>query len=498
MRARRDGSNSLYGKSKTKPWEHQEQGYELAMRLDGSGIWFDMGCGKTKVAVDVHHNISSWLTLVVCPKKAIDSVWPEEFETHCASTNTTVLALGGKEPTSKKAEMLERAIKQAVLDKRSLIVIINYDAVWRGELGKLISRIKWQLIIADEIHRIKSHSGKASKFMARLAWMPHRPKLIGLSGTPFPHSPLDAFGVCRFLDVSIFGKYWTPFRSRYAVCGGPHNNWVKGYKNIDELTKKVAEISISVRSEDVQDLPEFQDIPLTYEMNPKQKKIYEEFEAEMIAETDNDVMTASNALVKMLRLQQIASGFAVDDQKVITNLSHGKSELLAELLEDLPREPLVVFCQFREDLRRIAETAVDAKRGYFEISGRRDDLTEWKEAVREARESVDDLEPKPFPVLGVQIQSGGEAIDLTLARYCVYWTTGVSLGKYAQSRKRVHRPGQEFTVFYYTLAAKGTVEESIARSMKRRKKMIDGILDKMGPKYAELFNKGQEDWEYGS
>ncbi len=474
------------------------------MRLDGSGIWFDMGCGKTKVAVDVHHNTDSRLTLIVCPKKAVESVWPDEFEVHCASTNTTVLALGGKEPTSKKAKTLEDAAKSAIMDGRSLMVIINYDAVWRGELGKLISRIKWQLIIADEIHRIKSHSGKASKFMARLAWMPHNPKRIGLSGTPFPHSPLDAFGVCRFLDVSIFGKYWTPFRSRYAVCGGPHNNWVKGYKNVNELTKKVAAISISVRSEDVQDLPQFQDIPLTYEMNPKQKKIYDEFEAEMIAETDNDVMTASNALVKMLRLQQIASGFAVDDQKVITNLSHGKSELLAELLEDLPKEPLVVFCQFREDLRRISETAQGsetvkgAERGYFEISGRHDDLKEWKGAVKEARDSAGGMEPKPFPVLGVQIQSGGEAIDLTLARYCVYWTTGVSLGKLVQSRKRVHRPGQEFKVFYYTLAARGTVEESIARSMKRRKKMIDGILDKMGPKYAELFKKGQEDWEYGS
>lgn len=471
-----------YGKSKTEPWEHQERGYELAMAHQGVGIWFDMGCGKSKLTVDLTHNTRSQFTLIVCPKKAVDGVWPEEFDVHCADPDTNVLALAGKESTDKKAKKLREALDASARSKNPLVLVINYDSVWRGELGKLIMKVKWGLIACDEIHRIKSHSGKASKYMGKLAEINVTAKRIGLSGTPMPHSPLDAFGVWRFLNVEIFGKYWTPFRSRYAVVGGPNNNWVQGYKNIDELTDKIAPYSIYVKSEDVQDLPETQDIPLVYEMEPKQKKIYDEFEAEMVAEVDDEVMSASNALVKMLRLQQIASGFAVDDEGRVTDLSKGKQELLADLLEDLTNEPVVVFCQFKEDLRRIKETAESAGREYFEISGSRSDLQEWKKYIREKNSP---------PVLGVQIQSGGEAIDLTLAHYFVYWTTGVRLGMYSQSRKRGHRPGQKKKVFFYTLAAKGTVEESIARALKRRKKMIDGILEKMGRRFADLFMKAQ-------
>jgi hypothetical protein len=45
-------------------------------------------------------------------------------------------------------------------------------------------------------------------------------------------------------------------------------------------------------------------------------------------------------------------------------------------------------------------------------------------------------------VLGAQLKSGGVGIDLTRARYGIYYSLDFALADYLQSRKRLHRPGQ--------------------------------------------------------
>jgi len=50
---------------------------------------------------------------------------------------------------------------------------------------------RWDLVIADEAHRIKAPSGKASMFFKRLRTKAlHR---VLLTGTPMPHGPMDIF-----------------------------------------------------------------------------------------------------------------------------------------------------------------------------------------------------------------------------------------------------------------------------------------------------------------
>jgi SNF2 family DNA or RNA helicase len=113
----------------------------------------------------------------------------------------------------------------------------------------------------------------------------------------------------------------------------------------------------------------------------------------------------------------------------------------------------------------VHEAAKLTARDSLELSGSVRQLEQWQ-----AGEA---------PVLAVQIQSGGTGVDLTRAAYCVYLSTGFSLGDYEQSLARVHRPGQDRTVFYYHIVAKDTVDEKVYAALRARKKVVEAILDEV-------------------
>ena len=79
-------------------------------------------------------------------------------------------------------------------------------------------------------------------------------------------------------------------------------------------------------------------------------------------------------------------------------------------------------------------------------------------------------------VLAVQIQAGGLGLDLTLARYAIYYSLGFSLGDYSQSMARLHRPGQTHPVEYIHIVASGTVDETVMDALARREAVIETIL----------------------
>jgi SNF2 family DNA or RNA helicase len=83
------------------------------------------------------------------------------------------------------------------------------------------------------------------------------------------------------------------------------------------------------------------------------------------------------------------------------------------------------------------------------------------------------------PVLAVQIDSGGVGVDLTRARYSVYYSLGFSLGSYEQSLARIHRPGQTRPVEYIHLLAQDTVDEQVMVALARRADVVNSVLQQM-------------------
>ena len=414
-------------------------------------------CGKSWVASALLSGRDHRRVLVCCPLSVVD-VWPKQFALHSGRGELVVPLVG---PVTKKRDTAIKAIEQA--KDRPLVLVTNYDSAWREPFGSWAMSAGFDCLIHDECHRLKSSSGKASIWASRMAKIvPYR---IGLSGTPYPHSPLDGYGVCRAIDSKVFGGSFVSYRNRYAVMGGWEGKQVIGWRDLDDMNKRFYSIAIRKTKEECLDLPAFQHVVVPIKLAGRAAKLYRDLETDFVAEVRSGVVTASNALVRMLRLQQMTSGYCcVDD--LVERIGEEKQKALADLLEDVgPNEPFVVFCRFRHDLREIERIAGAAGRPYNEVSGDRKELESWNAAGAGA-------------VLGVQTQSGGLGIDLTKARYVCYYSQVLSLGDYEQSLARVHRPGQTKTVTYYHLLASRTVDEKIHLALREHKSVIDEVLRK--------------------
>lgn len=445
----------------------------------------EMGCGKTRVAIDTIMAIPKVrCVLVVCPK-AVMGVWPRELAKYADPTEYVVFQRRTGETVRQTAARLwdvmaaYEDVKDVPGTPKKLVLVVNYDSVWRRPLGdyliRLADRHEIDMVILDESHRAKAAGSKVSKYLAMLGR--RVPRRLCLSGTPMANSPLDVYGQYRFLDRSIFGTSHERFLQRYAVLGGPERKFIVGFKDQQDLMERFRSIAYTCHMSDVADrvkLPEA--LPpqvIGVELPKGDMATLRDLERDFVAECAGGFVTASNVLVKLLRMQQVCAGFCevVDGpmgEGEAREVNHAKADALRSVLQDLdPAERVVVFCVFRHDLDEVRRVALLEGRPAFELSGREHTLEDWagEGGVHDGHGGV----------IAVQVQAGAEGVDMTCASHAVYFSLPHSLALYEQSKARLHRPGQSRPVSFLHLIAEGTVDEAMYSSLQRKRDVIDEI-----------------------
>jgi len=401
--------------------------------------------------------------ILVCCPKAVMPAWEHQASLWAAGVRVVVLSKAG---SREKAKVVE----QAVADLSPLIIVVNYDSAWRISA---LEKVKWGAIVHDEIHRRKSPSGSASRWAGKMCKRHAEAIKIGLSGTLIPHSVLDLWAIYRALespDCPTFGTTFTLHRAKYAVMASGQN-WVVGYRNLDDAHEKVAATTHQIKTLDVIDLP-----PITYQdiacdLEPAEARLYLEVEREFCAVVEAGAVTPKNALEQLLRLQQICGGYVkFDDHEKASKIADtpSKAAVLLDMLEDLPRsEPVVVFCRFRGDIEAAILVCERLGRSYGELSGAKNELAAFQQGTTKT--------------LITQIQSGGIGVDMSMASYAFFYSLGYSLSEYEQAVARLHRPGQKKHTHIYHLVAtlKGarTVDGRVYQALRERKEIVNVILD---------------------
>lgn len=426
--------------------------------IGGYVLALDMGTGKTKVALSLIRSLRVDRVLVVCPNK-VAPVWPLQIDRHQPDLfdEFDVRNLVEFSSTEKRLKSM------ADLGPRG-IVILNYEAFVSKAMRDRILSMPWDMMVLDEGHRIKSPSGVISRFFNLLGTQV--PARIALTGTPMPHSPADIFALLRCIDYSLFPATFTAFKSRYCILGGFQCRQVVRFQNLEELSDLFGRVSFQVQADDVLDLPEEQHILQPVTLAPATRAVYDRLDKELVAwvNTESAPIVAANAMTKITALQQITSGYARDLTGAIVALGDEKAQVLAELFEDLaPDEPVVVFARYHHDLDNIHRVAEETKRQSAELSGRANNLAEWQAGHA--------------TVLAAQIQAAKEGIDLTRARYAVYFSHSFSYGDFAQSQRRTRRPGQTRKCIYYHLIAEDSVDGKIWRALERKRDVAEYVIE---------------------
>lgn len=443
-------------------WRHQQSAVDWLWPRKFGHLNHEVGCGKTRTALMALAGRRA--VLIVCPI-AVGPAWAKQGRLFDQGRRFVVAVKG-------TAAQRLKAIRQGLASDGPVAIVINYDSVYRGEIGKLIQTTAWDAIVCDESHRIKSGSSRASKFLWKLGKSHPEAKRLCLTGTPTPNNPLDWYGQFRFLDDSILGTSERALRERLCILHPQYKGWILDWRRdgLRALAERIDDHVHRVKAEDVLTLPGAIHTQVEVELNPVVRAFYDVLEEEMIGRIESgEVVTAANRMVVTSRLHLAASGHARPDGEETFRRIAGepdKRAWLREWLEDFPaKEPLVVFVRFLEDIREVAEECEASGRSVSLLCGHTKQLEDWQDGKTD--------------VIVVQQQAGGAGVDLTRAAYCVFFSLSHSLGDFEQACGRLHRPGQTRPVRYYHVVAKDTVDEAIYEALQDKADVAESVFARL-------------------
>jgi len=268
------------------------------------------------------------------------------------------------------------------------------------------------------------------------------------------------------------------FRARYATLESkPYAPVpvVTGYRNLEELHERLEWVAYRLRADEVLTLPPLRTTERYVVLPARVRQAYDELEHEFITwldELGNRPIVAANVLVKVLRLQQLASSIVPVDDGEWTLLEPAKQVALAEWLEDIGGAPSVVFARFHGDLAQVRAACSKLGRPCYELSGTVKQLDDW------------DNDASGQAVLAVQLQAGSLGINLTKAQHAAFMSLPQSLGEYRQAIARLHRAGQGHPVVITHIVAIDTVDEAILAALRSKGEVVDFVLDELRNRHA--------------
>lgn len=295
--------------------------------------------------------------LVIAPLRACNRVWPAEAAKWKDFNHLRVVVLHGP----KKVQLLEQDADVYVINPEGL------DWLLTAYTGRAWRKLGFDTLVIDELTKFKQAKGKRFKLLKTV--LETFSRRWGLTGSPAPNGLLDLFGQCYVLDLGrSLGRYITHYRFAYFLNPDKQGwSWVlkKGAK--EEIYERIKPLALRMSAEDYLDLPPIIDVPISLELPPKARELYDALEEDLIARIDAKTVVAANAAAAGGKLWQICNGGLYVDQdiaSVIAGLKPSRNALkihdvktdwLEDLIDELNGQPLLVAYQFNHDLERLQE-----------------------------------------------------------------------------------------------------------------------------------------------
>lgn len=371
-----------------------------------------MGLGKTYIgsekAVSLGKNI-----LVVCQKSKV-SDWVNHFKDNHSDSDILVYDLTlGQSIIDMFVEWSDKTTKYDL--NKKCVGIINYDLIWRRpELSQLTDFT----LMLDESSLIQNDTSKRSKFVLNRLTPSN---VILLSGTPVSGKYELIWSQCKLLGWNISKEL---FHRQYVVYEYNDDGYpvIVGYKNVERLKRKLRLYgAVFKKTDEVLTLPTQNFI----NVNVPETKEYKKFRKDRIVEVEGVELVGDTTLTNMLYQRMLCSQY-----------NKAKLDALSDIL-DSTNDRLVVFYNFNAELDGLVAICGEKGRPMSFCNGSDKDF--------------DNFEKCDNAVILVQYQSGAYGLNLQKANKLVYFSPPLSSDLFEQSKKRIHRIGQDYPCFYYQL-----------------------------------------------
>lgn len=337
--------------------------------------------------------------------------------------------------------------------------ITNYEQIYNKENQALAISTKWDAVILDESHKIKSMKSKITTAVYQLKSRYRH----CLTGTPIKNRPQDIAAQIKWLDPNSITCF-TDFQ--FAFCDMIKDNWgwhaqglTKNKAMIQNLQDLLSIYCIGGAEHNVGLIEQPNYIKVRLKMDDKVKKLYHKIEGEWNEELQSKIIDTeyllgqgikvTSSIEAAIRRQQLASNPQLFDEQ----LKNVKFEWIMDWLDGTD-EKVIIFSKFAKTIEQLDKL----------LRSKKYKVTTIKKEMSAAQRQVNYLNwKKNNQVLLTTFGLTKEGVD-GLQECCNYtifvdreWTASDN----EQAEKRTYRLGQAKQPIFYILQCTGTIDVRI-------------------------------------
>ncbi len=444
---------------------------------DNAFVLNQIGTGKTIAALWAYDYLrkvgKAHKVLVVTPLSTLERVWGDEV--YCHFPHLKFVVLHGS---------VERRLKLLATDAD--VYLINHDGIKiQKVLSALATRPDIDLVIVDEISQVARTAGTEKwKALRTICVTQGARRVWGLTGTPTPNRPTDAWAQCRIVSPGSVPAYFSHFRDMVMRRTGQFA-WIER-EDAMKIVHGAMQPSIRYTRDDCLDLP-----PCIYQTNEvaltaAQATAYKTMMQHLVVDAAAGQILAVNEAVKLSKLLQIVAGVAYGTNgEEISIPAISRMELVRDLIIAAGTK-VIVFVPFTAAVRAVAaylEAELNpgntgepelVRMIYGDVPKReRDDIFQGFQKERNPRCIV------------AQPAAMSHGLTLTEASTVIWYTPINSNDTYEQANGRITRPGQKHTQFIINI--EGTALERKMYERLKNKQAMQGLLLSMVEASSEAY-----------
>src|SRR4051812_17841161 len=417
----------------------------------------EMGLGKTVQAIAACELLrrlrGTERVLVICPA-SLKGEWEEQI---ARFTSLPSRIIAGSRPQ-----------RLAQYGEGAFFYLANYEQILLDG-DALQERLAPDVIVLDEAQRVKNWQSRTARAVKRL----RSPYAFVLTGTPLENRIDEIYSILQLIDPSLLGPLFRFNREFYELDerGKP-----AGYRNLDELHRRLAPVLLRRRKDDVEgQLPGRTDkqffVPLEGEQIPRYAEI-ERKVAQLLAQARRRPLLPKEfeQLQRWLSCMRMIcdTPYILDtDCRVCPKLAE-----LVEILEELLTEPetkILVFSEWERMLDLVREKVQEMGIGFAWHTGsvplprRRDEVRRFKE--------------DPACRLFLSTDSGSVGLNLQAANVVINLDLPWNPAKLEQRIARAWRKHQTRPVRVLHLVTESSIEHRMIPLLAGKQALADSVLD---------------------
>ena len=420
----------------------------------------DMGTGKTMSTLWAYDYLRSIglakCMLIVSPLSTLERTWADETFRHFPHLTVSVL-YGSK---ARRLKMLQQPAD---------IYLINHDGIKTIE-KELVDMRAIDTVVIDEIASFRNAATGRWKSLNKIC--AGRDRVWGLTGTPTPNLPTDAWAQCRLISPERVPKYFGNFRDATMKQMGPFR-WVPR-EGSPATVADAMQPSIRFSRDDCVDLPPCVFMDRSVSMTPEQSTAFKDMATKLLMEFEQQQASAVNEAVKMQKLIQIAAGVVYDaNGNDIILPNKPRVDLVKDIIDEAGTK-VIVFVPYKGVLRHVYSELVEYLKGTTMMDAAVACIS--GETPKSERDDIF-FRFQKTPDLKVLVASPAamsHGLTLTAASTIIWYAPVTSNEVYLQANARISRPGQLHSQLIVNLDA-CEVERKIYRRL-RLKQGLQGLL----------------------